>query len=216
MSAGELVRRRIRRRLRTQQARRSGIEQKSTSLLLVLFAAVVITGAALIGAAAVTTTRYDDYASVVGDTDDVISLLPRGGSRIYDRNGTLLYEFANSGLRRAVPLADISPHMLEATVATEDASFWENNGINTRGLLRAVVENTPMARRLARGHRRLLDQPAARQEPVHPAGGAPRAVAGAQAQGDGDRGRAQPPLLEGADPRVVSQLDLVWRRVHRR
>lgn len=119
------------------------MERKSTSLFLGLLAAFVITGGALIGAAAVTTTTYDEYASVVGDTDDVISLLPRGGSRIYDRHGTLLYEFANSGLRRSVALADISPHMLDATVATEDASFWENNGINMRGLLRAALENTP-------------------------------------------------------------------------
>src|SRR5262245_61696652 len=104
----------------------------------------VITGSALAGAAILTTSTYDEYSSVVVDADDVISRLPRGGSRSYDRHGTLLYEFANSGLRRSIPLAEVSPNMIKATVATEDASFWENNGLNTRGLLRAAIENTPL------------------------------------------------------------------------
>ena len=144
MSAGEIVRRRIRRRLRAQQLRRGALEQTSTSLLIAIVCLVVITGTAIAGAAVVTTSRYDQYSGVVLDADDVIARLPRGGSRIYDRNGTLLYEYANSGLRKAIPLADVSPFMLKATVATEDASFWENNGLNTRGLVRAAIENTPL------------------------------------------------------------------------
>ncbi len=144
MSAGELVRRRIRRRLRAQQAKRNVLEQTSTSLLVVLLLLAVLTGGAIVGAAVLTTSAYDEYSSVVIDANDVIARLPRGGSRIYDRHGTLLYEFSNSGLRHSVPLSEVSQHMINATVATEDASFWENNGLNTRGLLRAAIENTPM------------------------------------------------------------------------
>ncbi|MEZ4552928.1 MAG: transglycosylase domain-containing protein [Dehalococcoidia bacterium] len=144
MSAGELVRRRVRRRLRLQQARRNVIETKSTSVFLALFFVTVITGSAIAAGAMVTTDRYDEYASVVQDADNVIAHLPRGGSRVYDRHGTLLYEFSNSGLRRSVPLSEVSRFMIDATVATEDASFWENNGINTRGLMRAAIENTPL------------------------------------------------------------------------
>jgi len=130
--------------LRTQQARRNVFEQTSTSLFLVLFLVIAITGGAIAAGAMVTTNRYEEYASVVQDADNVIAHLPRGGSRIYDRHGTLLYEFANSGLRRSIPLSQVSKHMIDATVATEDASFWENNGINTRGLVRAAIENTPI------------------------------------------------------------------------
>lgn len=119
-------------------------EQTSTSLFMVFFLVVAITGSAIAAGAMVTTTRYDEYASVVQNADDVIAHLPRGGSRIYDRHGTLLYEFSNSGLRRSIPLSQVSKHMIDATVATEDASFWENNGLNTRGLMRAAIENTPL------------------------------------------------------------------------
>jgi len=143
VAAGELIRRRIRRRLREQQAKRNVLEQTSTSLFVALLLVTIVTGGAIAAGAMLTTTRYDEYSSVVKGADDVIAHLPRGGSRIYDRHGTLLYEFANSGLRRAVPLSEVSPNMIKATVATEDASFWENNGINTRGLLRAAIENTP-------------------------------------------------------------------------
>jgi membrane peptidoglycan carboxypeptidase len=66
-----------------------------------------------------------------------------GPAKIYDRHGTLLYEFEDEteGLRKPVKLADISPYLITATIATEDASFYENPGINVRGLARAGVEN---------------------------------------------------------------------------
>jgi membrane peptidoglycan carboxypeptidase len=40
-----------------------------------------------------------------------------------------------------VPLDDISPHMINATVSTEDNSFWDNPGVNITGLARAAYEN---------------------------------------------------------------------------
>ena len=87
--------------------------------------------------------RYDGYASDVAPPETLLAELPRGGARIYDRNGILLYEFVDelSGLRRPVALSEISPWLVAATVATEDATFWTNNGLNTRGLARAAIEN---------------------------------------------------------------------------
>jgi membrane peptidoglycan carboxypeptidase len=66
-----------------------------------------------------------------------------GPAKIYDRNGTLLYEFEDEteGLRKPVTLADISPYLIKATIATEDNSFYSNPGVNVRGLARAGVEN---------------------------------------------------------------------------
>jgi membrane peptidoglycan carboxypeptidase len=40
-----------------------------------------------------------------------------------------------------VPLAEISPYLVAATVATEDASFYDNPGVNFKGLARAGIEN---------------------------------------------------------------------------
>src|SRR5690606_19232193 len=44
-------------------------------------------------------------------------------------------------LLNPVPLSEISPWMIEATVSTEDNSFWKNPGVNPTGLIRAAWEN---------------------------------------------------------------------------
>ena len=66
--------------------------------------------------------------------------------RIWDRTGQhLLYEAIDPrpyrGDRTYVTLDQISPYLKEATVALEDRSFYENPGINPRGLIRAFVQN---------------------------------------------------------------------------
>ncbi len=60
-------------------------------------------------------------------------------SKIYDRNGELLYEVFDQqeGRRTTVPLAEISPWLIKATIATEDADFYRHSGVNIRGLVRA-------------------------------------------------------------------------------
>ncbi|MEM7539665.1 MAG: transglycosylase domain-containing protein, partial [Chloroflexota bacterium] len=66
--------------------------------------------------------------------------------RIYDRTGNfLLYESVDPrpfrGDRRFMALDDMSPWVYKAAVALEDRNFWENPGINVRGLFRAFVSN---------------------------------------------------------------------------
>ncbi len=62
-------------------------------------------------------------------------------SRIYDRHGTLLYEFVGSGRREPVTLADVSTHLISATIAVEDATFYENSGVNYFSIARAAWAN---------------------------------------------------------------------------
>jgi membrane peptidoglycan carboxypeptidase len=64
--------------------------------------------------------------------------------RIYDRTGQhLLYESIDPrpfrGDRTYVTLDQISPYLIQATIALEDRSFYENPGVNFRGLARAFV-----------------------------------------------------------------------------
>ncbi len=64
------------------------------------------------------------------------------GLQILDRNGEVIYDVANQpGSNQVVPLQQISPNLINATVATEDANFWQNPGVNFKGLARAVYEN---------------------------------------------------------------------------
>ncbi|MHB8376931.1 MAG: transglycosylase domain-containing protein [Dehalococcoidia bacterium] len=105
----------------------------------------VLIGIGFIGAAVLGTVGfgvYRSYASGLQPPDQVIAGQPSGGARIYDRHGTLLYEYVDdrSGLRSPVKLKDISPYMIAATVSTEDATFWTNPGVNVKGLVRAGLE----------------------------------------------------------------------------
>ncbi|MGQ9516732.1 MAG: penicillin-binding protein 1C [Anaerolineae bacterium] len=61
-------------------------------------------------------------------------------TRIYDRNGVLLYEIddPHGGRRTLVKLSEISPYLIQATIATEDANFYQHPGVDPVGLARAI------------------------------------------------------------------------------
>ena len=61
---------------------------------------------------------------------------------LYDRNGTLLAEVFPEGRRTWVSLSAVSPDLIHATIATEDASFYSNDGIDFRRIVGAVLQNT--------------------------------------------------------------------------
>ncbi|MEZ4859988.1 MAG: transglycosylase domain-containing protein [Caldilineaceae bacterium] len=60
-------------------------------------------------------------------------------TRIYDRNGVLLAELMNEGLRRWVAIDQVSPHLINATISTEDATFYANSGIDPLRIARAAL-----------------------------------------------------------------------------
>lgn len=63
-------------------------------------------------------------------------------ARIFDRDGNLLYSLAdpNAGNRTYVTLDQISPDLINATIATEDSRFYTNPGFDLIGIARAVVQ----------------------------------------------------------------------------
>lgn len=111
--------------------------------------ALAILGLAIIGAAAgAAYAVYQSYAEDLVEPDAIlVTDRVLGTSKIYDRGGpdegAVLYEFADpfTGLRNPVSITEISPNLINATVSTEDATFFENRGVNLRGLLRAAIEN---------------------------------------------------------------------------
>jgi 1A family penicillin-binding protein len=64
-------------------------------------------------------------------------------TRMYDRNGKLLYEFVDpqTGRRTAVPLAQIPETVRSATIAIEDKNFYTNPGFDVTGLMRAAYDD---------------------------------------------------------------------------
>ena len=117
-----------------------GILASAAGLLL----AVSVLGAIVAGGAVF--AAYTAYAYVAEDLAPPETIATREVSRtakIFDRKGRLLYEIFDPqlGRRTTVSLREISPYLVQATIATEDADFYENQGINIRGMLRALWNN---------------------------------------------------------------------------
>lgn len=66
---------------------------------------------------------------------------PFESTRIYDRNGSLIANIHGDEDRVVVPLKDISPHIQRAVMAIEDNRFYQHNGVDIRGTLRAASAN---------------------------------------------------------------------------
>ena len=98
---------------------------------------------AVAGVGAVLLMTYDQYARQYVEPSELALNRPSTGAIILDRNGTELYRFVDdkAGIREPVTLADISPHLIAATIATEDPTFFENPGVNFKGLMRAARES---------------------------------------------------------------------------
>jgi membrane peptidoglycan carboxypeptidase len=61
-------------------------------------------------------------------------------AQIFDRKGQLLWEFydPDGGKRTVVPLSEISQHLIDATLAAEDAFFYQHRGVDLRATIRSA------------------------------------------------------------------------------
>jgi penicillin-binding protein 1A len=73
------------------------------------------------------------------------ALPPIQTTYVYDRNGHLLTKLHGSVDRTVVTLDDISPHLKDAVIATEDHDFYNHPGIDVGGIMRAAF--TDLVRR---------------------------------------------------------------------
>src|SRR3989304_4738616 len=63
-------------------------------------------------------------------------------SRIYDRNGGLLYTVYANRNRTQIPLSEIPENVQHATIAIEDKDFFNHGAVDFRGILRAFISTT--------------------------------------------------------------------------
>ncbi|MGC9083250.1 MAG: transglycosylase domain-containing protein, partial [Anaerolineae bacterium] len=99
-------------------------------LFFVLFAAVV--------------TGYAIIAAQLPPPEELLARQsPFVSSKIYARDGSLLYEVMDprGGRRVYVPLDRISPYLIQATIATEDADFYRHPGFDPLAMLKAIYRN---------------------------------------------------------------------------
>ncbi len=131
-----------RKRTRLALVHKSEITRARIQALLTL--CLIASLAAMFTAAGIAFAVYRAYAHDLKQPEEAIASASVGTSLAYDRTGqTKLYEFVDplGGLKEPKPLTEISPWLIAATIATEDDSFYDNPGVNFRGLARAAVEN---------------------------------------------------------------------------
>jgi 1A family penicillin-binding protein len=86
-------------------------------------------------------TAWAIFASIPA-VDTIENRIVGESTKIYDRTGeVLLYDVHGSMRRTEIPFEDISPYIRNASVAIEDATFYEHNGFRPMAFLRAVLVN---------------------------------------------------------------------------
>ena len=75
--------------------------------------------------------------------DELYRYTTAPSTKIYDRHGTLLYEITDphQGLHTPLTLEEIPAACIQATIATEDATFYRNPGVDAWAILRALYLN---------------------------------------------------------------------------
>ncbi|HEX7042727.1 MAG TPA: PBP1A family penicillin-binding protein [Patescibacteria group bacterium] len=93
---------------------------------------------ALIGIVIVIVFLFIWYGKDLPQPGKLITSSLTESTRIYDRNGILLYSVYKDQNRAYVQLKDIPKNLQHATIAIEDRNFYQNSGFSVRGYLRAL------------------------------------------------------------------------------
>jgi len=86
---------------------------------------------------------YAYYALTLPPAEELSARTLFMSTKIYDRRGELLYEAfdANAGRRTIVPIDEMPDYLLQATVATEDKTFYSNPGFDPLAIVRSLWLN---------------------------------------------------------------------------
>ena len=79
------------------------------------------------------------FSKDIPDPDKIANRSVAQSTKIYDRTGEhLLYEIHGEEKRTVIKLDQVSKHLINATIATEDKKFYDHYGIDFKGIARAI------------------------------------------------------------------------------
>ncbi len=129
----------------------SGRGQKRSRKLPIFLVAFALVGIAFTAVAGVALTAssavgvnmtIDEYQDVTGSLPDAENIFSETfqTTRIYDRDGNLLQDVddPNGYWRTFVPYDQISPDLVNATIAAEDATYWTHEGVEPIAIVRGA------------------------------------------------------------------------------
>ncbi|TMD24852.1 MAG: hypothetical protein E6I99_01135 [Chloroflexi bacterium] len=114
--------------------------RKGGNLHKIIIVGLTVLGLLSVGGGAEAVDKYQTYTRDLPDPGSLSAKELAQATRIYDRNGVLLYVKHTDGVVRTVmPLSAISPHLVDATIALEDRLFYTHNGIDIRRIIGAAI-----------------------------------------------------------------------------
>lgn len=130
-------------RNKTEKKNKSSAKQVKKKGKVTAFRIIIMT--IIIGMFAVVGAGLGVFIGIIKSAPDVttIDLKPQGNytSFVYDDKGNEIATFAPSDNREYAKLSDIPIDLQHAVIATEDERFYEHNGIDIKGIFRALVKN---------------------------------------------------------------------------
>ena len=84
---------------------------------------------------------YNYFAADLPEPNILDGIVPAESTYVYDRTGNILLARFECQNREAVTFEDLPDVVWQATVASEDRTFWENNGVDFQGVVRAALAN---------------------------------------------------------------------------
>ncbi len=110
-------------------------------VIAIIKAVVVIATLLLLLAVSGVSLLFYIYGKDLPDVNSLKTLELAETTRIYDRDGNVLYSIYNGENREYVPLSDISKNIIQATLSTEDRNFYHHLGFDLKGIIRAQLKN---------------------------------------------------------------------------
>lgn len=128
-------------RLRRQKHPRTALKVITGAIVLTLVSTLALSGTGV----ALGLGVASGWLEGLPDIDDPTAFSVAQTTKIYSADGVLL---ANLYLenRQVVTLDQISPHLLNAVVAVEDERFYQHDGVDFPGVVRAAVTNLTTGR----------------------------------------------------------------------
>ncbi len=97
------------------------------------------------------------YAKNLPDPNKLLDRNIPESTKIFARDGSLLYEIHGEYKRTQVTLDQISPNLKNATIAVEDKDFYKHGGVSVTGIIRAALTDV-LSRSLAQGASTITQQ----------------------------------------------------------
>ena len=81
------------------------------------------------------------YSRFLPDIESISTYIPAETTKIYSAEGIILAELHQEENRIRIPIDDISKTLQKTVIAMEDTDFYKHNGINIKGIMRALYRD---------------------------------------------------------------------------